>query len=105
MGRPTLPCGHCSPISMGFSCRLSELPESGACAPNAAFRSRSVRRPVLRDLPEKRGGDEPAARGSRGRHSPTGPRAGRLPWLPTGTSCTGTGRAVLLPTPAAASHP
>lgn len=45
---PSLP----RPISMGFSCRLSVLPESGACAcaPNAAFRSRSVRRPVLRDL-------------------------------------------------------
>lgn len=39
-------------ISMGFSCRLSVLPESGACVPNAALRSRSVRRPVLRDLPK-----------------------------------------------------
>lgn len=39
-------------ISMGFSCRLSVLPESGACVPNAALRSRSVSRPVLRDLPK-----------------------------------------------------
>lgn len=53
------------PISMGFSCRLSELPESGACVPKAALRSRSVRRPVLRDLQgEVRGSDEPTC-GSR----------------------------------------
>lgn len=45
---PPAPSG--APISMGFSCRLSVLPESGACVPNAALRSRSVRRPVLRDL-------------------------------------------------------
>jgi hypothetical protein len=38
------------PISMGFSCRLSVLPESEACVPNAALRSRSVRRLVLKDL-------------------------------------------------------
>lgn len=38
------------PISIGFSCRLSVLPESGTWVPNAALRSRSVRRPVLRDL-------------------------------------------------------
>lgn len=49
-GAPTRP-----PISIGFSCRLSVLPESGAWVPNAALRSRSVRRPVLRDLQ----GEEP----------------------------------------------
>lgn len=39
-------------ISMGFSCRLSVLPESEACVPNAALRSRSVRRLVLKDRPK-----------------------------------------------------
>lgn len=38
------------PISIGFSCRLSVLPESEACVPNAALSSRSVRRLVLKDL-------------------------------------------------------
>lgn len=53
---PSAPAGTpCTPISMGFSCRLSVLPESGACVPNAALRSRSVSRPVLRDLK----GEEP----------------------------------------------
>lgn len=47
---PGRPPGCRFPTSMGFSCRLSMLLESGACVPKAALRSRSVRRPVLRDL-------------------------------------------------------
>lgn len=45
---------HLPAISIGFSLfRLSLLPASEICAPKAAFRSRSVSLPVLRDL--KRG--------------------------------------------------
>lgn len=52
-GSPALPCPPTTPgppISMGFSCRLSVLPESEAWVPNAALSSRSVRRLVLKDL-------------------------------------------------------